>query len=149
MSWKMFVKVPIFFGCFEATAEVWTACCSCGCSEAQHTRRSFLLPHTLRNLVQFEIFSLKYFHLIADRLDDLVPLNGVLGGLGSLQLLDHRAAGTDPDTLFPQEAVRADRIWGVRFQKWTRCYIVSQLVWHLCQNPANLTGITGSITGFV
>ena len=71
-------------------------------------------------------------------MDDLVPLHGVLGGLerferfiftleitnikhqvlvqnylGSLQLLDDRAAGTDPDTLFPQEAVLAHRIWGV------------------------------------
>ena len=52
-------------------------------------------------------------NLVPDGLDDLVPLDGVLGGLGSLQLLDDRAAGTDPDTLFPQEAVLAHRIWGV------------------------------------
>ena len=88
------------------------------------------------------IYIFKYFYLIADRLDDLVPLDGVLGGLGSLQLLDDRAAGTDPDTLFPQEAVLAHRIWGVGFQKWTRYCIVNQLAWHL-------TGITGSINGFV
>ena len=38
-------------------------------------------------------------HLVPDGLDDLVPLGGVLRGLGLLQLLDHRRAGADPNAL--------------------------------------------------